>query len=206
MSTEPDFPDRSHRTPEELSDVEGGAAQSGLTRTREKPPPGIAFRLLGGPRTLSIYAVVFGAIGLAYAFDTTINSGHSLLSPVFGIPLFVYGSLVVSGVMTLRKTSRWRVASVFAWVLQVPSFRIGHLSYSIFTMPALEWKVWPEFGLAFSTSGLLSVWWLSVTHPLYLGVNLVAASAAGYCVKQCRAAKANNTLANDGMGRSRLAG
>ena len=160
-------PERAARLAAEISSREEERKQRDRREARSERARVLSRKAIG------IFLTVAGVITSARMLDA-LPGGPSSALLIF-LVVTIYGMLIVAGVLLIL---RRRGALWFALVLMVaylPIVQGWRLRYLVTFFPTAEFKLWPEFGIAVSTSQRFDLRWFASEQPLYIGINLTAA-------------------------------
>lgn len=146
------------------------------TRFFEKKYPNDWQSLDLSRRGIGTVLIVSGAISLLRTFDAEMNvTGFFTKWMGYAIPLVLYGGLIAGGIILLLKKNNVGVyLSIIFLFFQIPSIIIWKIAYWVFPVPAVEWKIWPDFGFGISTGHAFKVSFFNESQNFYLGINLFA--------------------------------
>src|SRR4051812_32683936 len=105
------------------------------------------------------WSVIAGAWGAAECSDEAIRAGIGPAWPGFLLLGVVFALMICGGIMVLRKkpAAAWLV--LVGQMLQLPIMSSESFRYAIQPAPALEWMLFPDFGISWSTASKYVVKW-----------------------------------------------
>ena len=126
-------------------------------------------------KAIGCYLLLAGAASIVWLLDAGVKS-HGALSLLlaWGIPVVVYGSMVLSGILILREKRIGLWLACIVLFLQMPFISIGKLAWTVSAYPSVEMKLWPLLGFAFSTNPSFVMLWADDARATYVGFNVVA--------------------------------
>jgi len=126
------------------------------------------------------YLIVSGMLTIARIldFDATIEDMPRIVG--YLIPTTFFGTMIISGVLLLRRKRIGLIIGMVVLALQVPMIRVGRLLFTMTAVPTVELKLWPSLGFTYTASHTTRFWWANDSLPLYLGLNLTACAMLGW--------------------------
>lgn len=130
-------------------------------------------------RVVGFYLIVSAVISLAtLLYKPSIDAVPLVIAMYTGIVL-IYVTMLTGGVLLYQRKRLGLWVALPAICLQIPSFQLWKVTYTLMSFPSFEIKLWPQIGFAFAASPTISCQWSTSVQPLYLAFNLWAVIAAG---------------------------